>query len=137
MKRLIPTVLLLSLSAWASQQYPVKGMILKVDPAHKSFSASCQSIPGFMAAMTMPFDVHDSTELDRLVPGAMVDFTLVVDSDSSYATHVHVSAYQSAEQDPLTARRLKVLKSLSSPAAVTESLAVGRSVPDFTLIDQT
>ena len=87
--------------------------------------------------MTMPFDVHDSTELDGLVPGAMVDFTLVVDSDSSYATHVHVSAYQSAEQDPLTARRLKVLKSLSSPAAVTESLAVGQSVPDFTLIDQT
>jgi protein SCO1 len=137
MKRLIPAaVFLMSLSAWAAQQYSVKGMVLKVDRSHKNFAASCQSIPGFMDAMTMPFDVHDSSELDELVPGAMVDFTLFVDKDSSYATNIHVRAYESVEQDPLTAKRLKLLNHLTNPEAASQALKAGQVVPDFALIDQ-
>lgn len=137
MKRLIPAAFfLMSLSAWAGQQYSVKGMVLKVDRAHHSFAASCQSIPGFMEAMTMPFDVHESKELDGLVPGAMVDFTLVVDNDSSYATKIQVRAYESVEQDPLTTKRLKLLNRLSNPGATPALLKIGEVVPDFALIDQ-
>ena len=44
-------------SAWAAQQYPVAGMVLNVDPTHKTFVVSCQSIPGYMDAMVMPFAV--------------------------------------------------------------------------------
>src|SRR5689334_1650886 len=109
MKRLIFFATLLALPAWAAQQYPVKGMVLKVDPAHKSFVVSCQAIPGFMEAMTMPFEVHDDKELQGLVPGAIVDFTLVVTDDSSYAQQVQIRQYESVEQDPLTARRLKLM----------------------------
>ena len=129
-------VVLLSVSAWAAQKYSANGMVLKVDRVHKTFVASCQSIPGFMDAMAMPFETREPKELDGLTPGAMVEFTLVVDDVSSYAEHVHVRAYESVEQDPLSARRLNLLKHLSNPAAASKPLAIGQRVPDFALIDQ-
>lgn len=137
MKRLsTAAVFLLSVSAWAAQKYSASGMVLKVDPVHKTFVASCRSIPGFMEAMTMPFDVRETKELAELKPGEMVEFTLVVDEASSYVEHVHVRPYESVEQDPLTARRLNLLKHLSNPTAASKSLAIGQRVPDFALIDQ-
>ena len=63
----------------AAERYSVQGMVLKVDRPQKSFLVSHDSIPGFMQAMTMPFDVRDVKELDGLAPGVMVEFTLVVD----------------------------------------------------------
>ena len=51
----------------------------RVDPNHKTFIVSCQSIPGFMDAMTMPFDVREPRELQGLAPGMIVEFTLVVE----------------------------------------------------------
>jgi hypothetical protein len=54
--------------AASRERYPVTGMVLRVDPARLSFVASIEQIPGFMAAMTMPFDVKDvrsSCQRDR------------------------------------------------------------------------
>jgi protein SCO1 len=119
----------------AAERYPVTGMVLKVDPARLRFVASIEQIPGFMAAMTMPFEVRDARELAGLVPGATVDFTLVVDTKSSYAEALRIRRYQSVEQDPSTARRLSLLKQLSGAGAATP-LQIGEAVPDFTLTDQ-
>jgi protein SCO1/2 len=67
----------------------------------------------------------------------IVAFTLLVESDSSYAEHIQVRPYESTEQDPFTARRLKLLNSINNPnAANSKMLAIGATVPDFTLIDQ-
>jgi protein SCO1 len=130
-------VLLVASPGWAAQRYAVAGMVLKVDQAHKTFTVSCQSIPGYMEAMIMPFEVRETKELEGLKPGIAVEFTLVAEKDSSYAEHVRIRRYESAEQDPLTARRLKFLNSISasSPSSV-RALAIGQPVPDFTLIDQ-
>lgn len=129
-------VLILSTSAWAAQQYSAAGMVLRVNPSAKTFVVSCQNIPGFMEAMTMPFEVRDAGELRGLAPGAMVNFTLVVDGEASHAEHVQIRAYESVEQDPLTARRLKLLDRLSNPAGYTKPLTIGQVVPDFALMDQ-
>jgi protein SCO1 len=122
-------------AASARERYPVTGMVLKVDPARLRFVASIEQIPGFMAAMTMPFEVRDARELAGLVPGATVDFTLVVDTRSSYAEALRIRRYQGVEQDPSTARRLSLLKQLSGAGAATP-LQIGEAVPDFTLTDQ-
>lgn len=111
-------------------------MVLKVDQPHKTVLVSCDNIPGFMEAMAMPFDVHDAKELDGLSPGKMVSFTLVVDGSNSYVEHVQVRPYETTEQDPLTARRLKLLNRINNPNAPSKMLAIGQTVPDFTLIDQ-
>lgn len=121
--------------AFADQRYPVKGLILKLDPAGKTMIVSASEIPGFMEAMTMPYSVRDAKELDGLRPGTMIDFTLVVEKDSSYAEAIHIHSYQGLEPDPLTARRLKLLNQATNPST-TKPLAIGDAVPDFTLTDQ-
>ena len=125
---------LLAASSSAADRHAMRGMVISVDPSGKSFVVSHDSVPGVMAAMTMSFDVRDTGELKGLAPGTMVEFTLVLDGQTARAEQVRIRAYESVEQDPLAARRLKLLNNLiGSPA---KALAVGEPVPDFTLTDQ-
>ncbi len=131
------TLFLVCGSSWATQQYAASGMVLKVDPRHKTIVVSCQSIPGFMDAMTMPLNVRSEGDLKELAPGVTVEFTLVVEKETSYAQDIKIRSYESVEQDPLTARRLKLLTQLSDPkSAAVKPLAVGQTIPNFNLIDQ-
>jgi len=60
-----------------------------------------------------------------------------VGQDSSYAENIRLRKFESTEQDPFTAHRLKALQTLVVPkSAMTRPLAVGQPVPDFKLIDQ-
>src|SRR5579863_8051531 len=94
-------VLLLQASfCWSEQQFPVSGLVLRVDRPHKTFTVSCQNIPGYMDAMVMPFEVREARELDGLASGMTVDFTLVVEKESNYAQQVKIRRYESVEQDP-------------------------------------
>jgi protein SCO1/2 len=121
--------------ARADTKYPVRGVVLKIDKSHQTFVASCDSIPGYMDAMVMPYPVHDAKELDALAPGALIDFTLVVEKDAAYAENIRVRKYQSVEPDPETTRRLKLLDgAFGSPPA--KILQPGGPVPDFVLTDQ-
>jgi protein SCO1/2 len=133
--RFVAWLLLSTGSAWAAQQFSVTGMVLKVDQPRKIFVVSCQSIAGYMDAMVMPFEVRQVKDLDSLAPGMTVDFTLVIDKESNYAERIQIRHYESVEQDPLTARRLKLLTEISHPATA-KALAIGQAVPEFTLIDQ-
>ena len=120
----------------AAQEYPVTGMVLIVDRSRNTFTASIQAIPDFMPAMVMPFEVRQRADLDGLVPGAAVEFVLVVNQKSSYAERIRIVPYQSVEQDPLAASRLKLLTQLAG-APTPKVLAIGEMVPDFRLTDQT
>ncbi len=119
----------------AGQRYAIVGMVLKTDPAARTFIASIEKVPGFMEAMTMPFEVRDATELASLAPGAIVEFTLVVDGGASWAEGIRVRRYESVEQDPQTARRLSLLKKIAGGHTANPA-APGTLVPDFTLTDQ-
>ena len=121
-------------SVWAADRYAMKGMVLKVDPAHKSFVVSHDSVPGLMDAMTMSFDVSDPKQLQAVMPGMTVEFTLVLEPASARVERVRIRPYDSAEQDPLTARRLTLLKEMTGARPL--AVAVGQTVPDFTLTDQ-
>jgi len=116
------------------KRYSVRGMVLRVDPAARTFTVSHEAIDGLMSAMIMPFEVRDARDLAPLGPGALVEFTLVVGAQAGYATDIRVRKYQTAEQDPLTARRLALLKKAAGRAV--PPLAAGQAVPDFTLVDQ-
>jgi len=123
-------------SCWGTQQFSVTGMVLKVDRPGGSLIVSCDRIPGYMDAMVMPFQVRDTKSLNGLSSGMTVDFTLVVDNESSYVERIQIRRYESVEQDPLTARRLKLLTRLTQPALLTKPVAIGKAVPDFSLTDQ-
>jgi protein SCO1/2 len=121
----------------AAQTYHVSGVVLHVDPGRNTFSASIREIPGFMPAMAMPFEVRQRKDLDGLVPGVAVEFTLVVSKTSSHAERIRLVPYRSVEQDPLTADRLKLLTKLARGTSSPRVLSIGDPVPDFTLTDQT
>jgi protein SCO1 len=129
--------LLLAFPAFAQQRYAAKGLVLAVDKAHRSMTVSCESIPGYMDAMVMPIEVRDGKELEGLTRGALIEFSLVVEKENSYAEAVHIRSFESLEADPLSARRLRLLD-----GAMDQSLApgrvqkVGQAAPDFSLIDQ-
>ena len=73
--RAAAAIIICALTSAAAQQYQVSGIVLAVDTAHKTFTASIGEIPGYMAAMTMPFGVRSAAEIAKLTPGARVDFT--------------------------------------------------------------
>jgi protein SCO1/2 len=124
-------------SLWPAQRYPVVGLVLKTDPGHRTFVASCTAIPGYMEAMVMPFSVRDDKELKGIVPSMVVDFTLVVTESDSYAESVRIHRYMSMEQEPVEVRNLQLLAGAGGTDAGPPGLALGEPVPDFTLTDQT
>jgi protein SCO1 len=116
-------------------RHTMRGMVLKVDPSKRSLIVSHDSVPGAMPAMTMRFEIADPRELDGVEPGETITFTGVVDARTLRAERIRVVPYRSAEQDPLTARRLALLKQMTARPQIT-SVAIGAAVPDFTLTDQ-
>ena len=85
-------------------------MVLRVDAASRTFIIWHEPIEGLMSAMVMPFEVRDALKLTPIAPGALVEFTLVVGPQAGVATGLRVLKYQTAEQDPLTARRLRAAR---------------------------
>jgi protein SCO1 len=133
----LTTALLLSaVHGFAARSYPARGLVLKVDKPHSSLLISCEKIPDFMDAMVMPFAVRDPQELQALVPGTMIEFTLVVDGSTSYIENIHIRKYEGVEQDPIAARRLKLMTSIAGAATPPQQIRTGEKAPDFSLIDQ-
>lgn len=133
---LLLLVLVSGLGAGLSSQtrYSASGLVLKIDRPHKLAIISCNAIPGYMEAMTMPLSVRPAGNLDTLTPGTMVDFVLAVDKDSAVAESVRVHSYQGLEPDPAAARRLKLLTQAAGNSV--QPLSIGAAVPDFTLTGQ-
>jgi protein SCO1/2 len=120
-------------SQQAERRYPVHGLVLRIDAPARTFFISHDRIEGLMDAMTMPFEVRDARQMEGVVPGAIVDFVLVITKDGGYATDVRVRHDESAEQDLLRERRLARLRRAAGP--VPAPVAIGQPVPDFTLTD--
>ena len=139
MRRRVVTVavclLALVVFVQADERHACRGLVLEVDAARRTFVASIEAIPNVMPAMRMPFQVRDAKDLAGVVPGAMIEFTLVVGKTASHAEGIRILRYQNLEQDPLAARRLSLLKEVGAGVA-SRAVAVGAPIPDFTLIDQ-
>lgn len=128
--------MLVAVSSNAATRYPVTALILSVDKAHGTFTASSSEIPGYMKAMVMPFQTRDAKGVEDLKPSEFVDFTLVVDKDRSWAENLREHTYDSVEQEPMLARRLQLLANLDKKDPLAPAIAIGAAVPDFTLTDQ-
>jgi protein SCO1 len=131
-------LLTLAVVAWsADRQYQVAGLVVAVDRAHQILTVSHDAIPGYMEAMTMPYNVREREIVDTVKPGTRVEFTLVVSDTASFITGVRVRGYDSLERDPTQNRRLAILdNALSGKHGVPVNLENGELVPDFELIDQ-
>ncbi len=122
--------------ALALEEHPAKGLVLKVDAENRSVVVSCDTIPGYMDAMEMPFAVQDSKTLAALKPGMTVRFTMVERAHVLYAENIHAGTAANFEPEPVQAGELSALHRAMDPSTIAKIVTVGQQVPDFALTDQ-
>ncbi len=104
-----------------AKRYHLVGTVISVDTAHGSANIDGQEVPGFMAAMAMPYPVHDSKALAALSPGDQITADIVVTDNDTYLENIVVT------------------KKGTGPANTTGPTHLpqpGEKVPDFALVNQ-
>ena len=87
MKKLLLTIILLILlGCFGEQFYSVKGTIIEIRKESNEFLIHHDEIPGFMMAMTMPFKLADSLDINRFGIGDSVDFRLIIEHNHAVAS---------------------------------------------------
>jgi protein SCO1/2 len=119
---LLALLLACAYKASSQQKYPAAGLVLRVDPSHRTLLVSCEGIPGYMDARTMSVSVRDPSALGN---------------QPSYAESIHVRNFEDLGQQSLAVRRLKIIEDLDpTNGSATSGLRVGQRVPSVVLMDQ-
>ena len=106
-----------------TKRYHLVGRVVSVDQQQASLNVDGEEIPGFMAAMTMPYPVHDTKALAALVPGDEITADVVVTKDGAYLENIVVTK--------------KTQPGAAKPSgASSHAPKQGEKVPDFEVIDQ-
>ncbi len=111
--------------------YEMQGIVRQVRPADATVVVAHEDVPGFMPAMTMPFNVRDRAILNRLEAGGAIAFELVTTSDDSWIRKV--SEIDRSEVE-LPERDSEAPSNRSS--STSQRLEIGDDIPDFSLVDQ-
>jgi len=130
----IAALFLLGATLALAQEHAARGLVLEVDRAHHRLVVSCDSVPGYMEAMDMPFDVPDATQLNALKPGSVIRFTMVEHGSNPSAKDIQPIA--NFEPEPAAAGSLSALNSAVNPSSTKPPVMIGEAVPNFTLTDQ-
>lgn len=104
--------------------YPLRGIIVSVDPSKGEATINHQSIPGFMEAMTMPYKFKDPSVLSELHPGDHITADVLVSSTPDADVLLdHIVVVAQARPD-------------YKPPVVYHVPEQGDQVPDFSLTNQ-
>lgn len=108
------------------REFKLQGQVLSIQPNHKQAVIRHEEIPGFMSAMTMPYDVKDPKQYENLKPGDLITAKLVVLPTAAYLEEV-----RRVGDAPLEGQ-------ISAPGAASgfELTKVGSPVPNQTFVDQ-
>jgi len=105
-----------------AKRYHLVGKIVSIDQQQATLNIDGQEIPGFMAAMTMPYPVHDAKSLSSLNPGDEITADVVVTNDGAYLENIVVTK--------------RAAPGVAKPSGAAHVPSPGEAVPDFALIDQ-
>lgn len=103
------------------------GVVVEVNPSEKKVTINHGEIPGYMQAMTMPFDVKDTNELKGLEPGDPISFRLIVANNYGWVDQIHKTGAKTN------------VPTLGSPfrfSAEAEPLNEGDLLPDYHFTNQ-
>ncbi len=113
-----------------AKRYALRGVITKIDPARARITVDHEEIPGFMSAMTMAFPVRDDPKVIAFLrPGDRIEAVLVVDDNSTYFLEQVLTKGFVPTPTPFGGAGVR--------PEPNKGIAVGDTVPDFTLTDQT
>ncbi|HYE16334.1 MAG TPA: SCO family protein [Pyrinomonadaceae bacterium] len=104
------------------RRYDLKGKIVSVEREKGQINVDHEEIPGFMAAMVMPFPIKDKDVLGAMQPGDTLQATLVVGDEGYWLENIAVTkALPGAE---------------AAAAAAGAEPRPGAEMPDFKLVNQ-
>jgi len=111
------------------REYKLQGQVLAVAENHQQATINHEEIKGFMAGMTMPYNVHDPKQLEGIAPGDLINAKLIVLTNDAYLSDV-----KKVGQAPLR----KAPAEVAAPSASSgfELLKPGDLVPDTAFVDQ-
>jgi protein SCO1/2 len=75
----------------AAARYDLKGKVVSIDAANNALTVDHEEIPGFMAAMTMPYPVKDAQALGTLSPGDEITAKVATDGTSYWLEEIVVT----------------------------------------------
>jgi len=110
------------------QIFRVKGVVISVKPKEKSIEIKHEEVPGYMPAMTMPFDVRDTKELAGIQAGDAVSFRLLVTDTEGWIDQIRKLIPPTTNGTSTTAS-LRVLREV-------EPLNVGDPLPECHFTNQ-
>ncbi len=110
------------------QIYQVRGVVQELKPDGKTVCIRHDEIPGYMPAMTMPFEVRDTTELAGLKAGDTVSFRMVVTDDDGWIEQVKKLTVTAKTGAPTTGP-FRLVRDV-------EPLKVGDPLPDYAFTNQ-
>jgi protein SCO1/2 len=111
--------------------YPLAGVVKRVERELQHVTIDHEAIPGFMDAMNMRFAYTDRSVLDHLQPGDRVQGTLRVERE-----HGVVSEYQLRDLVVTGQTARGVTSGVAELPARGRLLEPGDLVPDFTMTNQ-
>jgi protein SCO1/2 len=106
-----------------ARRFEITGEVISVDKPGHMIILKHHTIPGYMQAMTMGFEVKDDWVLGVAKPGDQLQATLVVERNRSWLEGVVI------------AEKPKRDANFPAPGAL-RTPAPGEAVPDFALVDQ-
>jgi protein SCO1/2 len=107
--------------------YSVTGNVVEVNAPEKYVEIKHEKIPGYMAAMTMPFDVRDTNELNGLNAGDKVVFQMLVLTNDTWIENIRVT--EKAIQGIPTKGPFRLVRDV-------EPLEVGDPLPEYHFTNQ-
>jgi len=111
-----------ALSQTRSKRYQLRGEVLSKKPATGEIIVKHGEIPGFMPAMTMPYQVKDRSVLQDLQPGDKIAAVMVVEGDNYWLENVRITDRSG--------------RKTAKTVVPSHLLAVGEPVPDIPLTNQ-
>lgn len=80
-----------SATAGAPKRFALDGTIKSVDAKQRTLVVQHGDIPGFMAAMTMPYKAGKAEDLAKLSPGDQIHADVIVNSDEMHLENISVA----------------------------------------------
>jgi protein SCO1/2 len=111
----------------ASHTYPVTGIVRSINFADRTVTIEHSDIPGYMPAMTMPFELKSFAEAEPLKAGEPIAFKLVVTEKTSWIEGI----------TKVDRSQVQLPEAPASPRAGSAAarLKEGDRVPEFKLTD--
>jgi len=82
------------------KRYKLTGRVVSIDKAAHSINIDGDEIPGFMAAMTMPYQVKNVGELEKLSLGEQIKAEIVMGDDGAFLENI-LPAEKASSPNPM------------------------------------